>query len=141
MNFRKIIKEDNIPLAAIIRGVFVELDIPRTGTVYDDPATDHLFEIFQTPKSVLWVAEENLQPIGCCGIFPTEGLPERYAELVKLYLSKTDRHKGIGRTLFEKSIQSALAFGYTHLYLESFPQLHDALNMYEKQGFQREVGS
>lgn len=32
-------------------------------------------------------------------IYPTNGLPDGYAELVKLYLSPAARGKGIGNTL------------------------------------------
>jgi putative acetyltransferase len=134
---RKVRKEDNSALANVIREVFEEHDAPRIGTVYSDPATDHLFELFQTYKSVLWVAETAGRINGCCGIYPTPGLPADHAELVKFYLTKEYRGKGIGKELMEHSIRSAIEFGYKKLYLESLVQFSNAVRIYEKQGFQK----
>lgn len=80
--FRQIQHEDNQPLSKLIKNVFVEFGIDRPGTVYDDPTTDYLFELFQTENSVYWVAEEDGEVIGGCGIFPTVGLPASCGELV-----------------------------------------------------------
>ena len=73
--------------------------------------------------------------IGGCGVYPTSGLPEGYAELVKFYLLPEYRGRGIGRMLMERNIESARDFGYSQLYLESMPELSKAIGMYEKAGF------
>ena len=54
---------------------------------------------------------------------------------LKLYLTAATRGKGTGRILIEKCFEAAAELGYTHLYLESFPQLAKAVGMYEKAGF------
>jgi putative acetyltransferase len=135
MLIRKILKEDNPVVAKMIRQVFIEHNAPQKGTVYSDPTTDHLFTLFQKEKSVLWVAEVNENIVGCCGVYPTDGLPEKCVELVKFYLNAKYRGKGIGKHLMEKSIQSAKDFGYTSVYIESLPEFAKAINMYKKQGF------
>jgi putative acetyltransferase len=86
---------------------------------------------------VLWVAEIENEIAGCCGIYPTPGLPENCVELVKFYLKKEARGKGAGRELMQKCIASALEYGYTGMYLESLPQFSKAVSMYEKLGFAR----
>jgi putative acetyltransferase len=136
-NLRPVEEKDNASLAVMIRKVFEEHDAPRTGTVYSDPTTDILFQLFQTPGSVLWVAEIEGENAGCCGVYPTKGLPGNCAELVKFYLSRDARGKGIGKELMERCIQSAIDFNYTQLYLESLPHFSRALSMYEKHGFIR----
>jgi putative acetyltransferase len=136
ITYRLIAPNDNIPLADLIRSVFREFGIDQPGTVYTDPTTDHLFELFQKPKSVYLVAENDGKIIGGCGIYPTDGLPHVCAELVKLYLLPEVRGKGIGLALLQKSINAAIAFGFKQLYLESLPELGKAVNMYEKAGFQ-----
>jgi putative acetyltransferase len=135
ITYREIVKKDNLFLAELIRNVFREFKIDRPGTVYTDPTTDHLFELFENPKSKYWIAEENLKILGGCGIYPTDGLPEGYAELVKLYLLKESRGKGIGKELMRLSINSAIKLGYRQLYLESLPELGNAVKMYENAGF------
>jgi putative acetyltransferase len=136
MNLRKIEAADNAILATIIRSAFEEFDAPKTGTVYSDATTDDLFTLFLKERSVLWVAEINGLIAGCCGVYPTPGLPPDYAELVKFYLSKAARGLGVGRALMEQCTQSAIDMGYTHLYLESQPKFSHAVRIYEKQGYQ-----
>lgn len=132
---RPIEKNDNPVMAELIRSVFREFKIDKPGTVYTDPTTDRLYELFQSPGSEYWVAEEDGKLLGGCGVYPTEGLPEKYAELVKFYLSAGSRGKGIGKELMEKSFISAQQSGYDFLYLESFPELDKAVGMYERSGF------
>ena len=115
--YRTLRKEDNEALAGMIRQVFEEHDAPQKGTVYSDPTTDDLFALFRTPGSVLWVAELEGVPVGCCGIYPTEGLEKHCAELVKFYLAKQARGRGIGREMMGKCIQSAREMDYRKLYL------------------------
>jgi putative acetyltransferase len=133
--FRKIEQKDNREIAALIREVFREFKIDKPGTVYFDPTTDHLFELFQQPCSVYWIAEEDGIMLGGCGIYPTPGLPEGCAELVKFYLKASARGKGTGRELMDRCIESAKQIGFRQLYLESLPELNKAVGMYEKAGF------
>lgn len=133
--FRKIEEKDNEVIAALIRKVFREFRIDRPGTVYFDPTTDDLYTLFQTPGSEYWIAEEDGVIIGGCGIFPTPGLPEGCAELVKLYLDASKRGRGIGRDLMEKAFESARQFGYRQVYLESMPELNKAISLYQRAGF------
>jgi putative acetyltransferase len=135
VKFRSLEEKDNREIAGIIRSVFREFRIDRPGTVYFDPATDNLFGLFSTPGSVYWVAEENGRMVGGCGIYPTPGLPEGCAELVKFYLLAPSRGKGTGRELMEKCFESARQMGYRQLYLESLPELNKAVSMYIKSGF------
>ena len=135
ITYRTIEGGDNKTLADLIRVVFREFRIDRPGTVYFDPTTDYLFELFKTHGSVYWVAEEKGIIAGGCGIFPTPGLPEGYAELVKFYLLPQWRGKGIGRALLDQCFRSARDLGYMKLYLESLPELSKAVSMYIKSGF------
>lgn len=135
ISLRPIQQQDNREIAELIRAVFREFKIDKPGTVYTDPTTDDLFSLFQTPRSAYWIAEENGVILGGCGIFPTCGLPDECTELVKFYVSSSSRGKGIGNLLMQKSIESAREFGYTQLYLESFPELSKAVSMYLRAGF------
>ncbi|MDR2651471.1 MAG: GNAT family N-acetyltransferase [Prevotellaceae bacterium] len=134
---RQIEEKDNSDLAKIIRNTFVEYCAPREGTVYSDSRTDDLFTLFRKSGSILWVAVIDGHVEGCCGIFPTEGLDNDCAELVKFYLNPGFRGRGIGKKLISKSIQFAKQWGYKHLYLESCAQFVQAVGMYEKIGFER----
>jgi putative acetyltransferase len=128
-------KADNAALAKIIRDAFIEFDMPQEGSVYTDPSTDYLYDVFQHPGCTYFIAEEDGVVLGGCGVYPTDGLPEGCAELVKFYLKPVTRGKGIGKTLMEKSAEAAVQLGYRQLYLESFPHLAKAVSMYEKAGY------
>jgi putative acetyltransferase len=54
---------------------------------------------------------------------------------VKIYVSKKFRGKGFGKILLEKCVEEAKKAGYKKMYLESMPELKNALLMYEKNGF------
>ena len=132
---RKIQQSDNQLLAKIIRSCFHDFSVATKGTVYEDPTTDHLYELFQRDHSALFVAEVEGELCGCCGIFPTAGLPENCAELVKFYMNKDNRGKGLGKKLMEESIAFAKKADYKSIYIESLPEFSTAVSIYEKQGF------
>ncbi len=138
ITIRNIELKDNVAIAAVIRAALTEFGANKPGTVYYDPTTDHLFELFQTEGgSVYYIAEIDGTIVGGCGIFPTEGLPTGTCELVKLYLSNTARGTGLGKKLLLQSMQWAKENGYTQVYLESMPELSKAVAIYENVGFER----
>lgn len=136
ISIRPIKPEDNPFLAVIIRNTLTEFDAAVPGTVFFDPTTDALFELFQTPRSAYFVAEKDGRILGGGGIFPTEGLPGDTCELVKMYLVPEARGIGLGRTLIEKCLQQATAQGFSKIYLETLDELHFALKIYAKFGFE-----
>lgn len=136
MQIRSIRQSDNPALAKIIRATLTEFGADHPGTVYYDASTDTLFELFQKPRSVYYVAEtEDGKIVGGGGIFPTEGLPENTCELVKMYLLPEERGKGLGGLIIEKCLQTAKEYGFAQVYIESMPELEQALKVYERFGF------
>lgn len=136
IHIRPIEQKDNEAIAIIIRQSLAEFGANKPGTVYYDSTTDALFELFKTPGSVYFIAEEKDQLLGGGGIFPTDGLPLNTCELVKMYLHKEARGKGLGRTLIEHCLQWAKQNGYKQVYLETMPELKQALKVYELFGFE-----
>jgi putative acetyltransferase len=136
MKIRLIQPKDNPVLAHIIRTTLAEFGANHPGKVYFDSATDSLFESFQKPNSIYFVAEnETGKVVGGGGIFPTKGLPEDTFELVKMYLLPEARGTGLGRSIIEKCMEAASNFGFGRVYLESMPELKQALKVYEKFAF------
>lgn len=133
---RPVSPEDNQRLAEIIRGIFIEYSAEKKGTVYSDPTTDHLYELFQVKKSALWLVELKGEIMGCCGIFPTEGLNPNCVELVKYYIHSKGRGLGLGKALMEKCLASAKNLGFSEVYIESLPEFKEAVRIYQRQGFE-----
>lgn len=137
IRYRKIKSTDNAALAQIIRSSIEDLKLPTEGTAHSDPSTDNLSGLFQHPLSDYVVVEQDHQIMGGCGIYPSPGLPEAHAELVRFFLHPHARGKGIGKELMQQCEALARLLGYTHLYLESFPDMEAAIHLYEKFGYTR----
>jgi putative acetyltransferase len=135
IQLRKIEQSDNATIATIIRSTLKEFGANHPGTVYYDDETDHLFELFQKPLSVYFIATIDGLIAGGGGVYPTSGLPADTCELVKMYLLPIARGKGIGKMIIDKSIEAAQHFGYKNMYLETMPELQQAIKVYEKFGF------
>ena len=135
ISFREIEPKDNLVLASIIRQTFIELDLPKKGTVYSDSSTNNLYKLFDKYSAEYWVAEKGGEVVGGCGIYPTPGLPDGCAELVKFYLAPLSRGRGTGLSMINLIEERAKQLGYEKLYIESFPKLAQAIKMYEKSGF------
>jgi putative acetyltransferase len=136
INIRKIEPSDNPHLALIIRNALAEFGANKPGTVFYDDTTDHLYELFQEPGSIYYVAERDAEIFGGAGIYPSTGLPEGTCELVKMYLKPATRGLGLGRKLIEQCLEFAKGFGYAQVYIETMPELRKALSVYEKFGFE-----
>jgi putative acetyltransferase len=133
---RHIQKEDNAALTFIIRSALKEFGADKPGTVYYDDSTDHLFELFQQSNSAYHVAVMENGIAGGAGIYPTEGLPVHTCELVKMYLAPWARGKGLARQLMQQCFETATAKGFQFVYLETMPELANAVKMYEQFGFE-----
>lgn len=133
---RTIEGKDNAVIASVIRRTLEEFGANHPGTVYYDASTDALFEAFsQTPRSVYFVAEKDDEVVGGGGIFPSPGLPADTCELVKMYLLPQVRGIGLGRRVIERCIAFAEEAGYKNIYIETMPELKQAMKTYEKFGF------
>ena len=134
---REITHWDNYALAAVIRGTMDEFKINKPNTVYFEPSTDSLFELFKSVAGAhYFVAVLNGEIAGGAGIFPTAQLPPGVCELVKMYLKSSARGRGIGKELIAKCLQKAKELQYKQIYLESRNELIRAVGLYEKFGFQ-----
>lgn len=133
---RPIKKTDNPELSQIIKATFDEFNAPRQGTVYSDPSTDDLFEVFQNEKSACWVALLDGEVVGSCGVYHTKGLDTDTCELVKFYLAPHARSLGIGKQLLYQCEASALDLGFQKIYIESLPEFENAIHMYLKAGYE-----
>lgn len=133
---RPIAQKDDAAMASIIFASLEEYDLAKPGTVYTDASTKELSVLFNNAlHSGYLVADDNGTVVGGCGIYPTAGLQEGTAELVKMYVAKSQRGKGLGKLLVQKAENLARTLGYDRLYLESFPNLREAISLYTNLGF------
>lgn len=132
---RRMEQDDNTALAKIIRDTLTEFGADHPGTVYYDETTDHLYDVFQQPFSFYFIAAIDGIIMGGGGIFPTDGLPESTCELVKMYLLPAARGIGLGKRIIDQCLIKAQEHGFKNVYLETMPELQQAIKVYEKFGF------
>ncbi|MCF8224626.1 MAG: GNAT family N-acetyltransferase [Bacteroidales bacterium] len=132
---REIREEDEKLLGDIIRGCFLDYEATQQGTVFSDSVIDRLFDEFDKPGAAYFVVEYEGEVLGGSGIQQLKGAGKGICELQKMYLKKEARGKGLGRALLEKCLDFAKEQDFSTCYLESLPELKDALKMYERAGF------
>jgi putative acetyltransferase len=140
MKLREIKNDDNSAIAEIIRAVMTEYGADPKTTVLGEPVLDTMFENYQLPRCIYFVAEINGEIAGGCGIAPLEGSSDNTCELQRMFLKKETRGKGTGKALLEACLHSALEFGYAKMYIESFSNMDRALRLYKAYGFRPLAG-
>ncbi len=133
---RPIQGKDNAATAAVIRKVLTEYGLNREGFAFVDAELDSLFENYQAPQAAYFVAEIDGKIVGGAGFGPLLGGEPDTAELKKMYLLPEARGLGLGRALMDAILPLVSAGGYARLYLETMPNMKDAIRVYEKYGFE-----
>ena len=127
--------QDNPQVAAVIRAVLIEHNVPKVGTAYADPQLDCMFQTYQHSNSIYYVVEKDSRIIGGAGISPLANGDSDTCELQKMYFLSETRGLGIGTQMMEKCLQSATDFGFKKCYLETMPYMVAAQKLYKKSGF------
>ncbi len=135
MIIRTLQPHDNVQLAAVIRQVFIDDGYPKTGTAFEDPQLDNMYETYSQPRSIYFVVESDGRIWGGAGVSQLENSSESICELQKMYFLQEARGKGLGRQIIEKCLQEATKMGYEKCYLETLPEMKIAQQLYLKMGF------
>lgn len=128
--------QDNPEIAAVIRKVLIEHNVPKVGTAYADPQLDCMFETYNKPMAVYFVVENDGKIVGGAGVSQLENEADAVCELQKMYFLPETRGLGLGTLMMQKCLQSAAAFGYQKCYLETMPYMKAAQKLYQKSGFE-----
>ena len=134
--FKKISKEYDEGMAAIVRSNLKArgLDIP--GTAYFDDMLDHLSSYYDREGRAYFVLLRDGILAGGIGIAEFEGIKD-CCELQKLYLRQDMQGNGAGYCMVEFIEEKARELGYRKIYLETHTNLAAAIHIYEKLGYQR----
>lgn len=132
---REIKPEDNQALAKVVRAVITEMGAPKTGTAYEDQATDAMFENYQKNKAAYFVLLHKNKVVGGAGIAQLDNFDGNVCELQKMYFLPIARGKGLGAKLIGVCLEKAKEFGFESCYLETLPYMAAAVKLYNKYGF------
>ncbi len=136
ISIRRIKPEDNKKIAQIIKSVLTEYKADPQTTMLGDPATNHMYENYQSPNAVYYVVELNNQIVGGCGIHQLKGEKDNICELQRMYILPKARGRGIGNKLMQICLSEAKTLHYQKIYIESLSQMNEARSLYEKYQFQ-----
>ena len=114
----------------------LEMGAPKTGTAYEDKATDLMFETYQREKVIYFVLEHKNQVIGGAGIAKLDNCETNICELQKMYLSHEIRGKGYCKQLLDICLDAAKSMGYKQCYLETLSKLETAQKLYKHHHFE-----
>jgi putative acetyltransferase len=136
MKIRKIKPQDNSTIEKIIKSVFIEFDLDKVGTAYEDVETTMMYESYQGKKEIYYILEEHGKVLGGGGIKHLKNADSEICELQKMYFAPEIRGKGYGKKMFQRCLNAAKKFGYKRCYLESGLALEAAIHIYENNGFE-----
>ena len=135
IEYRKIEPSDNLALANVIRTVLIQQGNNVDGTVFTDSATDKMYDGYQAFNSVYYVVIIDDVLMGGCGVAQLNGESEAYCELQRLFILKEARGNGVGQQLMDNCVHFAKQLNYKLMYLETFPNMKEAIGLYQKNGF------
>jgi putative acetyltransferase len=142
MLIREIQQKDNESIAKVIRDIFHELDAPKVGTAYADPVLDTLYEVYQQPRSIYYIVENDGKVVGGCGVAPLEMLkPVQHdsievCELQKMYFAPEIRGTGYAEKIIEKCLEFAKTQDFQICYLETLSFMTTAQKLYKRIGLE-----
>lgn len=133
---RLIEKKDNPQIAAVIRSVLDDFNVPKVGTAYADKSLDCMFETYQKPKTVYFVVAADGKIIGGAGVAKLDNFEGNVCELQKMYFLPEARGRGIGAQMMEFCLAKAREFGFEKMYLETMEYMDRAQKLYKQAGFE-----
>lgn len=135
IEIRLIRHKDNNSIATIIQTTLMEFDGNKSGTAFHDKSTTDMYAAYQGEKEVYFVALLNDELIGGCGIKKLDAGNPETCELQKMYILPKARGMKIGKILLDKCIDFARKSDYKQCYLETFPHMYAAIELYKRNNF------
>ena len=124
---KSLFSEYTAMLVSIDPSFSIYLDLQHYDEEAGNPAAKYAL-----PRGRLYLALHDGKAAGCIALRP---LSDDRCELKRLYVRPEFRGKGIARMLCERILEEAEKTGYREIYLDTLPELSDAIRLYEKLGF------
>ncbi len=127
--------QDNSSIAAVIRSVLLEHNVPKVGTAFADPQLDCMQQTYAKVRAHYFVVDLDGEVVGGAGIQQLENEAETICELQKMYFLPQARSKGIGSAIMQMCLDFAQAQEFSYCYIETMPYMQTAQKLYIKFGF------
>lgn len=134
LQLRRARADDSAACRALVNAVLAEFGLSPDPGATDADLADVATSYHARGGDFAVLVDESGAIVGTCGLFPLE---PGVVELRKMYLSPNTRGRGEGRRLLEWALTRARELGFRRMTLETATVLHDAIALYERNGFRR----
>jgi GNAT superfamily N-acetyltransferase len=121
---------DGVDAVPLVQALVTELDERYGGEESDPTAVEH----FLPPDGAFFVAWLDGVAVGCGALRRHDATT---AEIKRMFVSRTARRAGVGRTILDALEDRARARGYAAIVLETGTRQPEAIAMYEQRGYTR----
>jgi putative acetyltransferase len=137
---RSLERNDNPDVRNIIRTVMPEFGASGQGFAIHDAEVENMYSTYSQKGHAYFLYEDDGKIFGGGGIGPLKGGDAETCELKKMYFLEEGRGKGMGQQVLKECLKAAKALGYKTCYLETFNTMHQAMKLYERNGFEKIKG-
>lgn len=135
------VEGDRTPAANVIKTVLAEYGLGwevNCGGCSDQDAVE-VEKYYLATGGEFWVVERSGVIVGTGGYLPINR-GQNAVEIRKMYLLPEARGQGLGRFLLVQLEQAAAAKGFAEAWVETATALKEAVQLYEKSGYQPKSG-
>ena len=129
---RRASNKDREEVTRLVYGVLKEYDLEPDPGATDADLADIERSYFARGGTFLVLEDQDGSIIGACGLYPIEN---QTCELRKMYLHRSHRGKGLGKSLLDGALAEARKLGFKRMTLETASVLKEAIALYESYGF------
>ena len=131
-------KQDCTLASAVIRDVLTEYGLPWEPTGADRDVLE-VEKHYIDAGGEFWVVEKEKKIVGTAAYYPIRR-GKLAVEIRKMYLLPLVRGKGLGNYLLQELETTIFSRGFEEIWLETASVLQEAVNLYEKSGYQATTG-
>lgn len=131
-------ERDRAAAARVIAQVLAEYGLPWDESDADQDVLK-VEQFYQQTGGEFWVVEQQGTVVGTAAYYPIlRG--KNAVEIRKMYLLPAVRGKGLGRFLLQRLEQAIISGQYQEIWIETASVLTEAVQLYEKSGYQPATG-
>ena len=132
VRLRQASNKDREEVTRLVYGVLKEYGLEPDPGATDADLADIEQSYFARGGTFLVLEDRDGSIIGAYGLYPIEN---QTCELRKMYLHRSHRGKGLGKSLLDGALAEARKLGFKRITLETASVLKEAIALYESYGF------
>jgi putative acetyltransferase len=136
VRIRRATNRDALAVRELVARVLGEYGLSLDGAGVDADLDDIERNYHARGGSFEALLDDADRVVGTVGLYP---LDRRRVELRKMYFDASLRGRGVGKALLARTLVRARALGFARVELETASRLVEAMALYERFGFVRQV--